>query len=878
MKSSNLLGQEIPFPKISVKIHEVLFQSESVSKFLVHDCFSTPYMVKYFNLLQNSQDFQRELGILQKLRTHPHVVELKDCIQEDESAAFLYELPSKGLLKNYLVSVKLNEDQITALLNDLLQAIIYFHSMGILVRNISLESIYVTEDWIFKLGEFGSCIMESELRDFYGGEVVEDIEAFVDAKYRAPEELDLGTQNPVGIESDMWRVGCFLYEMLFNEYPFPNKEADILAVNFKRPQKKVSESWVSMLQQLFCLNTQERIKAPKLLELLNKQPQSPQTNQTAIGSFFSIGNFFNKSSNSVVKSLTSDSSSPFEQEAVNKLIEKAWKKPFKINKVYKALLSRPYAKTTVALKCLVLEHNYLCKGPKQCIQEECAVLSDNVYINWSSSKHKKDKLASDAIKAAIKTYAQTLKEKFELHVETGCNGDWREGEVLDINLLNKFYSYLDNLISLTKMMVLGQDLSELRGQACEVLLLEQINSVRFISEEIKKLKTEQRNEMSQKLEEQRQASVLLYDMVHDKYPRLTLPEISDLSQSSQSLLNSTKGKNRNALFGDLTYVSQSSDTVFTGSVDSTPQSGSSLHTEDSQSYTSGNSIKTPDTPGDSWQDMKSAPWAIDPEDLHKENSIAIGSSCTVYKGSYKFTPVAIKVLNNSISGSLNKEFDRELQALTKLRHPNLVLFMGACLEEPLTIVTEFCAGDTLFSLLHEKVGVQVSLKQKLKIAKDIAQGMAYLHSMNPPVIHRDLKSLNLLLSDPLNSPNDHVTVKITDFGVSRMVGEYMTGQQGTCHWMAPEVLASQPYSLAADVYSYAIVLWEIFARETPYKGTNHVMIPYQVLYHGARPELSWIKDEIPDPLKNLITQAWDANPQSRPSFPEIINILNSIQV
>ena len=116
------------------------------------------------------------------------------------------------------------------------------------------------------------------------------------------------------------------------------------------------------------------------------------------------------------------------------------------------------------------------------------------------------------------------------------------------------------------------------------------------------------------------------------------------------------------------------------------------------------------------------------------------------------------------------------------------------------------------------------------MAKDIATGMAYLHSVVPPIIHRDLKSLNLLLMDPITSPHDPITVKITDFGISRLYeDDMMTGQMGTCHWMAPEVLDSKPYSLAADVYSYGIVLWEIVARETPYKGLNPVTIPYHVL-------------------------------------------------
>ena len=175
-------------------------------------------------------------------------------------------------------------------------------------------------------------------------------------------------------------------------------------------------------------------------------------------------------------------------------------------------------------------------------------------------------------------------------------------------------------------------------------------------------------------------------------------------------------------------------------------------------------------------------WNININELELKQSIGIGSSCTVYKGKYRHTSVAVKILKNNSSQGNIKEFEREVEAMIKLRHPNLVLFMGACVEKELCIVTEFCYGDTVFNLLHEKIQVSLSFSQQIKIAKDTAQGMAFLHSSN--LLHRDLKSLNLLLAEPVNSANDKIHVKITDFGISRTVGienDVMTGQMGTCH-------------------------------------------------------------------------------------------------
>jgi serine/threonine protein kinase len=108
----------------------------------------------------------------------------------------------------------------------------------------------------------------------------------------------------------------------------------------------------------------------------------------------------------------------------------------------------------------------------------------------------------------------------------------------------------------------------------------------------------------------------------------------------------------------------------------------------------------------------------------------------------------------------------------KVRHPNLVLFVGACADKGhVMIVTEYCFGGSLFSLLHEKRGsVQLSVKQKFKIAFDIAKGMNYLHTSGErPILHRDLKSLNLLVVEPVTSSSDFLQVKITDFGLSRAI-------------------------------------------------------------------------------------------------------------
>lgn len=272
-------------------------------------------------------------------------------------------------------------------------------------------------------------------------------------------------------------------------------------------------------------------------------------------------------------------------------------------------------------------------------------------------------------------------------------------------------------------------------------------------------------------------------------------------------------------------------------------------------------------------------WIIKPNDIKIGVVLGAGASCTVYRGEYKRTPVAVKMMRESYPGqNIVQEFQREVSAMVTLRHPNLVLFMGANIEPNMMIISEFCAGESMFKLLHEKKNVQLHWRQKLKMIIDVARGMLYLHEANPPILHRDLKSLNLLLLDEVNSPNDFILVKITDFGIARIIEEEearFTVRMGTCHWMAPEVMNSEPYSLAADVYSFGIVVWEIVARETPYRGMNSVDVSMRVL-RGERPDLNNIGPSVPVAIKDLIRSCWDQNPARRPTFRQIMQFLEGL--
>mmetsp|Transcript_25684 Transcript_25684/g.44151 ORF Transcript_25684/g.44151 Transcript_25684/m.44151 type:complete len:202 (+) Transcript_25684:2-607(+) len=195
------------------------------------------------------------------------------------------------------------------------------------------------------------------------------------------------------------------------------------------------------------------------------------------------------------------------------------------------------------------------------------------------------------------------------------------------------------------------------------------------------------------------------------------------------------------------------------------------------------------------------------------------------------------------------------------------------------MITEFMSGGTVFDLLHGEEAVLLRWKQRLRMCSDVASAMDYLHKCSPQIIHRDLKSLNLLLSQTVTSAKDVPEVKVSDFGLAKMKEEHedwgvMTAQAGTFHWMAPEVHTGK-YNEKADVYSYAMVLFEIICYEVPFQELGPSEVTNAVC-SGARPSLDAVPPDCPDKLMELMISCWTQDPRSRPSFTQIRTALNNI--
>jgi len=274
-----------------------------------------------------------------------------------------------------------------------------------------------------------------------------------------------------------------------------------------------------------------------------------------------------------------------------------------------------------------------------------------------------------------------------------------------------------------------------------------------------------------------------------------------------------------------------------------------------------------------------AEWEVDHTELQLEELLGTGSTAEVYKAGWHGTDVAVKKLR---AGQLSTEFRREIAVLTRLRHPNLVLFMGASAQAPQAlIISEFCSGGTVFALLHQRRELALPWMQRLQIALDVAKGMNFLHRRQ--VVHRDLKSLNLLLASAVQGDDDVPAVKVSDFGLSRVflpdqAKACMTGGAGTYHWMAPEVLSGQAYDEKVDVYSYGICLFELVARKIPYDGSGLEPVSIAVaVSKGRRPDAGAIPQDCPADLRFTMECCWAHRPSGRPGFDTILETLKLVK-
>ena len=259
-------------------------------------------------------------------------------------------------------------------------------------------------------------------------------------------------------------------------------------------------------------------------------------------------------------------------------------------------------------------------------------------------------------------------------------------------------------------------------------------------------------------------------------------------------------------------------------------------------------------------------YQISLSDYISKGELGQGGSGRVWKGQSKLTGwmVAIKeLLPEKLTEKEMEIYKREIRIMAQCNDQFLLDFIGFTATPPYSIVMPYMPSGSLWDYLHNNKGNGLNATQKTNIAMGIAHGMKYLHAHR--IIHRDLKSPNILLDERL-------LPKVADFGLGRFVTDCeavqkMTQNMGTPIWMAPELIENGPYNAAVDVYAYGMILYEMLTEKVPWEGQNQMQIFAAISTKDKRPEIPPELDG--NSMSNLIRQCWDRDPQRRPTFEEI---------
>ncbi|XP_052256921.1 muscle, skeletal receptor tyrosine protein kinase-like [Dreissena polymorpha] len=250
--------------------------------------------------------------------------------------------------------------------------------------------------------------------------------------------------------------------------------------------------------------------------------------------------------------------------------------------------------------------------------------------------------------------------------------------------------------------------------------------------------------------------------------------------------------------------------------------------------------------------------------------------------------VAVKMLKEDASGDLQADFEREASLMAEFDHPNIVKFLGVCaIGKPMCLLFEFmtkgdlngylrlCSPEMYINFRKKNLQfidgdiVTLDLADQLDISRQIASGMVYLSEKN--YVHRDLATRNCLITDNL-------VVKISDFGLARSVHklEYYKGSDNDAipiRWMPLESILYNKFSVESDVWSYGVILWEIFSYALqPYYGMTHEEV-VEYLKDGKN---LVCPENTPQQVYDLMLKCWSRKPFRRPKFPMLFNAINAL--
>lgn len=268
-------------------------------------------------------------------------------------------------------------------------------------------------------------------------------------------------------------------------------------------------------------------------------------------------------------------------------------------------------------------------------------------------------------------------------------------------------------------------------------------------------------------------------------------------------------------------------------------------------------------------DKQQLSWEINFADLSIGRCLGMGAFGTVHAGVLWGTDVAVKKLNRVTTSSLSA-LESEIKVLSAMRHPNIVLYIGASMQLPQPcVVMEWCVHGSLDDLLV-KPGARLSTKHIVQYALDIAQGLNYLHAQQPTIVHRDMKAANVFV-------DANYTMKVGDFGLAAAAAGTETGGDGdgtgtigSPAWMAPETWSGS-YGPKVDVWAYGQTLVQLLTRQDPlYWLTTEAAIQTFLATKPSPESIARLPAWVPVQIRKLVHRCLRHAPKERPSFEEII--------
>lgn len=833
------------------------------------------------------QCFEHERIILEMLGPHDHLLSLSQAAivpGPPRTGLLLFDSMPIGSLSRLTAQVpELSEQQVLNYAKEIALGLAFLHSKGITHANLRLENVWVGSDFRCKI---------AGLEDAYGADIPGKVrEETVSAGIAAPEVTIYSSGGRS--ETDMWAFGCLIYQLLYKDLPFEGVErAEGPVAEVKKQSKAVAADWDYLFTRLFMTDPNTRAGVKEVCDTLNAfrlekkgKPQlltpptsditplltPPKRKNSNIGS----------STRSWVRNAVLDDFFPPNPDCMTKLLSKAWNKPHKIPKFFSSFYKLPFNRTLPVIKSLLVLHCYLFKGPSSLAQmyyEGVHKVLDRCEALWApATREKPDENHTEYLAGLIRQYMKLLQRKLDMHATARSLGNW-QGAELD-KVCNQAFSYwADMLLLASRLFIGGKEVLDLRV-AWIVQVLEDViglytvmcHSLPSVLDSLEDpslrgvyiLKFQSNYcklaSLVRGLQRQRPdiAQLDLPDTQPEEIQRLMLQSIPSGLQSVEAFLSdSEEAKEDQWRSSTVQYT-----TVKAVAVETTRARAATEGRRDTAKPNT--EAKEPESPGKEKLRLKeliasSPPWLILMDELQFKEVLSMGIYFTLYKGIYRRTAVAISVLRSFVQKPSFSSMIEQIALMSRVSHPNLVLFMGASVGRQTAIVTEFCSGGSLATLLHKQGSAPLPVSLCYSILRDVARALHGLHAFVPALSHGELASAAIMLMEEVRG--DKAVVKVADFGV-RMLLDPEKGLRQIGYWTAPEVLEGREITPAADIYAFGVLVLEVLMRKVPSE---------EDIREGCVP------GQVPANLSNLVIQCVQVRPEMRPTSQMLLDVFDSI--